>query len=233
MRRLAAVLTIAALVIIRAPVHADDILLYSYFADYLEALRSQAGIPGLAAAVVNIDGVIWPRAFGQQDIEHGKPTQEITPFHVDGLTQIVTASLVLRCVEEGRLSLDDRIGQFKASSPDAGATIRQVLTHTAGSPDNLVFNYRPERLDALSHAIRACSGDSYRERVGIVLEQFAMVDSVPGPDAIHLEPPAEGIPAPDAVARYAKSLKSLATPYAVNSRRASPSQYSVTTLTPA
>src|SRR5206468_11894996 len=109
-------------------------------------------------------------------------------------TQIVTASLVLRCVEEGRLSLDDRIGQFKKSSPDAGTTIREVLTHTSGGPNNLVFTYRADRLETLSLAIRACSGDSYRERVSNWLEQFAMIDSVPGPDAAHLEPPAEGIP---------------------------------------
>jgi len=232
MRRVAA-LFIAVLLIVRVPLHAQD-LLYSYFADYLDALRTQTGIPGLAAAIVSVDGTVKEFSFGQKDIERSDPTYAYTPFHFGGLTQIVTASIVLRCVEEGRLSLDDRIGQFKKSSPDADATIRQVLTHTSGSPGNLVFNYRPERLEALSHAIRACSGDSYRERVGIVLDQFAMVDSVPGPDVIHLEPPAEGIPAPDAVARYTKSLNSLATPYAVNSqRRASPSQYSVTTLTPA
>jgi CubicO group peptidase (beta-lactamase class C family) len=232
MRRFAAVLTLAALVLVRAPLHAADDLLYNYFADYLDALRAQAGIPGLAAAIVNIDGSIWERPFGQQDLERGKATQTITPFHVDGLTQIVTASLVLRCVEEGRLSLDDRIGQFKPSSSDAGATVRQVLTHTSGNPDNLVFQYRPERLESLSLAIRACTGDSFRENVANVLTRIAMLDSVPGPDVINLAPPAEGIPSPDAAKRYAAVLDQLATPYSVSSsRRASPSQYTATTLT--
>src|SRR5262249_50207307 len=122
----------------------------------------------------------------------------------------------------------------KKTSPDAGATIRQVLTHTSGSPDNPVFNFRPERLEPLALAVRACSGDSYRERVGVLLDRFAMFDSVPGPDVTHLEPPAEGIPSPDVAARYKRALDNLATPYAVNpQRRASSSQYSVTTLTPA
>src|SRR5438874_13438123 len=112
MRRFVAVLTIAALLLIRVPLRADD-LLYNYFADYLDALRTQAGIPGLAAAIVNVDNTIWPRAFGQQDIERGTPTTPTTAFHVDGLTEVVTASLVLRCVEDGRLSLDDRPGPSK------------------------------------------------------------------------------------------------------------------------
>jgi CubicO group peptidase (beta-lactamase class C family) len=230
MRRFFAVF-IAVLVLVRVPLHADD-LLYSYFADYMDAIRTQAGIPGLAAAIVNVDGTVWERAFGQRNIEQSQPTFANTPFHLDGLTQIVTASLILRCVEEGRLSLDDRIGQFKKSSPDAGATIRQVLTHTSGPPDDLMFSYRPERLEPLALAIRGCRGDSYRERVSDLLNQFSMIDSVPGPDAIHLEPPAEGIPSPEAVARYTDALQRLATPYAVNSqRRATPSQYPATTLT--
>src|SRR5204862_7798469 len=105
-----------------------------------------AGIPGLAAAIVDVDGnVSWRAAFGQRNVERLDPTRVDTPFHLNGLTQIITASLVLRCVEEARLSRDDRIGQFKTSRPDAHATIRQVLTHTSGSPDNLVFSYRPDR----------------------------------------------------------------------------------------
>src|SRR5439155_14626842 len=78
-----------------------------------------------------------------------------------------------------------------------------------------------------------CTGDSYRENVANVLARTAMVDSVPGPDVINLEPPAEGIPSPDAAKRYASVLAQLATPYSVStSRRASQSQYTATTLTP-
>src|SRR5438552_5992923 len=183
MRRFVTVLTIAALLIICAPLRADD-LLYGYFADYLDALRTQAGIPALAAAIVNVDNSVWERAFGQQDLERSTWASPNTPFHLDGLMQVVTASLVLRCVEEGRLSLDDRIGHFKPSSPDADATIRQVLTHTSGPSDNLVFAYRPQRLEPLALAIRACTRDSFREHVGNTLNRFAMFDSVPGPDAI-------------------------------------------------
>ena len=54
MRRFFAVF-VAVLVLVRVPLHAQD-LLYNYFGDYLDALRTQAGIPGLAAAIVNVDG---------------------------------------------------------------------------------------------------------------------------------------------------------------------------------
>jgi hypothetical protein len=67
-----------------------------------------------------------------------------------------------------------------------------------------------------------------------LFDNLAMVDSVPGPDAIRLKPPAEGVPTPDAVARYTQVLGRLAAPYSVDTRRrATPSTYSDTTLTTA
>jgi CubicO group peptidase (beta-lactamase class C family) len=145
----------------------------------------------------------------------------------------MTAALVLRCVEDRRLSLDERAGAFVPSSPDADATIGQLLTHTSGSADNLVYAYRPQRLDPLRVAIRACTGDSFRETVANTLGEMAMVDSVPGPDVVTLVPPAEGIPSASDRERYADLVTRLATPYAIDVRkRASATQYGVTTLTP-
>ena len=237
MRQSALAFAVAALLLAGVPVHADDQsdgLIFGRFGDYVESLRAQAGIPGLAAAIVGRDGILWERAFGRQDLERSIATRTDTPFHVDGLTQVFTASLVLRCAEEGRLSLDDRIGRFVAASPNANATIRQILTHTSGPSDNLVFDYRPERLGPLSAVIRICAADSFRETVANLFDRLAMRDAVPGPDAIRLAPPAEGIPSPSAVARYTGVLERLAVPYAVDQqRRASPSKYAAATLTPA
>ena len=233
MRRLPLVLTTVALLSVCAPLNAQNPTL-ERLGDYVESLRVQAGIPGLAVSIVGPDDVIWEQSFGRQDAERSIATRADTPFHLNGLTQVFTATLVLRCVEEGRLSLDDRIGQFKPDSPDANATIRQILTHTSGPPDALVFAYRPERLEPLARAIRVCTNDSFRETLANLLERLAMIDSVPGPDVVHPELLTEGIPSPLMVERYRAVLERLATPYTVDrSGRASLSQYSATTVTPA
>ena len=233
MRRFLLVLTIAVSLLVRAPLVAQNPVL-DRLGDYVESLRVQAGIPGLAASIVGPNGVIWEQAFGRQDTERSVATRTDTPFHLDGLTQLFTAALVLRCVEEGRLSLDDRIGQFKSDSPDANATIRQILSHTSGPSDALVFVYRPERLELLARAIRACTNDSFRETLANLLDRLAMIDSAPGPDIIHPELLTEGIPSSQAVERYRRVLDRLATPYMVDqSGRASASHYPETTLTPA
>ena len=107
-----------------------------------------------------------------------------TPFNADGLTQTITAAMVLRCAEERRLSLDDTVGSFRVSTTEPDASIRQLLTHTSGAPDNLTFLLRPERLAPLWPIVRACAVDSYRETFANLLQRLAMFDSVPGPNML-------------------------------------------------
>jgi CubicO group peptidase (beta-lactamase class C family) len=200
--------------------------LFALFGSYLESLRVQAGIPGLVAAVIDNDGIVWEQAFGQQDLARSLATRTDTPFHLDGLTQIITATLVLRCVQDGQVKLDTPIKSFNPNSPDAEATVGQILTHTSGSPTEPVFTYRPDRFEALTSVVSTCTGSSFRLAVARTLERLAMTDSMPGPDAV-TDPtlPAE-------VARFRNIIERMAIPYAVDAQgRAVPSRYPATTLT--
>jgi len=210
MRKVALVSIAAATLCLRVPMHAQDLVL-DRFGDYLDSLRAQVGIPGMTAAIVGANDITWERAFGYSNVERLVQTRTDTPYHVDGLTQTLTATLVLRCVQDGRLSLDGRAGD---------ATIRQLLTHTSGPADAPQFLYRPDRLAPLADAVSTCAGESFRAAVADLLDQHGMKDAVPGPDA--------------SPQRYASILDRLATPYAVNAqRRPSPSHYAATTLTAA
>lgn len=236
MRRTLLALIAASLLFVQASVKADD-LAYTRFGDFLEALRVQAGIPGMVAAVVGRSAVQWERVFGTADLDKNIPTRIDTPFHLDGLTEVFSASLLLRCVEEGRVSLDDLIGQFAPDSVDASLTVRQVLTHTSGPADNPLYQFRPDRLEPLSLAIEACREEPYRKAVGRMFDVSGMFDSVPGADVTampRLVPPAEW-PGDSALERYTAALTRLAVPYAVDlqTKRVSPSQYTTTTLTTA
>jgi CubicO group peptidase (beta-lactamase class C family) len=234
MHRILLIVLCGGLLLAPARTHAQsDSPLYRLIRDYIESLRVQAGIPGLAVAVVGPNDIVWEQAFGRQDLEKAVATRTDTPFHVDGITQLFTASFLLRCVEEGRLSLDDRIGNFRSDVPEPNATIRQLLTHTSGAPNTPTFEHRPERLDPLRFVIRACSTESHRGSVMALFDRLAMRDSVPGPDAARLAPPAEGIPDPASAERYGRVLERLATPYRIDQqKRALPSRYAAATLTP-
>jgi CubicO group peptidase (beta-lactamase class C family) len=62
---------------------AED-LVFVRFADYLEALRTQTGIPGLAGAIVGRSDVLWERGFGYADVARAVPMRTDTPTHPPG-----------------------------------------------------------------------------------------------------------------------------------------------------
>src|SRR5713101_8090582 len=84
--RLLSTLALGALVLVSgARLHADDYV-NGRFGEYLDSLRVQTGIPGLAAAVVGRSDILWEQAFGYQDIDRAIVTSTFTPMHLDGLT---------------------------------------------------------------------------------------------------------------------------------------------------
>jgi len=226
-------IALALVLSVRTLLYAADDFILSRFADYLEALRVQAGIPGLAAAIVGPGDVMWEGALGRQDVERNVFTRLDTPFQLDGTTQAVVGSLAVRCASDGWLSLDAPVSRFDPKSPDAGATVRQLLTHTSVGTNGLVFSYRPERLAPVAAAIAGCTDSTFRWGISALFDQLAMKTSVPGADVAALKAPAEDF-SEEALQRYADAVARLATPYAIDARgRATPSSYVASTLTPA
>src|SRR5262245_8905314 len=94
------------------------------------------------AAVVEVgrsSGPIWREAFGRLSYDAGaRLTKVSTIFDLASLTKVVaTATLVMRAVREGWLTLDTRIGNRLASwraADRAGVTVRQLLDHSSGLP---------------------------------------------------------------------------------------------------
>ena len=225
---------IAAMLFVCAPVHGQA-RVYEIFGAYLDSLRQQAGIPGVAAAIVDSKGIAWEKAYGEQDIARSLVARTDTPFNADGLTQTITATMLLRCAEEGRLSLDNSIGSYRVDTNEPDASVRQLLTHTSGPPDDLTFALRPARLTPLWRIVRLCAVDSYRETFANLLHRLGMFESVPGPNVLTIGRGDEGVPHPNDMKRYASVLQRRATPYLVDSNaRARPSSYpdSSSVLTP-
>ncbi len=200
-------------------VHAADDLVISRFSDYIEALRVQAGIPGMVAAIVGVSDVQWEKPYGLADVERNTPARTDTPFHVDGLTQMFAATLVLRCINDGFFTLNERVD---------GGTLGELLSHTSPGPNGPTFSYRLDRLDGVVPSITGCTKTTFAGSVARLLDQNAMIDAVPGQDAVDASW-ADG----STRARYTGALGRLAKPYAVDSRgRASLSAYPSSTLKP-
>lgn len=102
------------------------------FADF-----AAAGAPGAAVVVARGDSVVLSRPFGLADVERGIPVTAATAFRLASVTKQFTAAAVLALVEEGELSLDDRLGDVLGDAPRYAreVRVRHLLGHTSGVPD--------------------------------------------------------------------------------------------------
>lgn len=202
-------------------------LILELFAQYLDALRQQAGIPGLSAAIVNERQIVWERGFGFVDVENATPALPDTPYPIADLSQTFASVVVLQCAERGHLSLDDPMQRWTALIPEPGARVRHVLAHSSESVPGSSFKYDSARYAALTPVSEACAGHSYRRTLASdILDRLSMRDSVPGHDFEQPEAALRESWAPETLVRYAAVLKRLAKPYKIDNRgKAARSEY--------
>lgn len=101
--------------------------------DIAKSVFAQGGTPGMAVAVVHNGQVVFSGGFGYADPASTKSATPDTRFAVGSLSKQFTAVSVLTLVQDGKLSLDDRLAKFFPKFPNASTiTIRQLLNQTSG-----------------------------------------------------------------------------------------------------
>ena len=187
---------------------------------YLEPLRQQTGIPGMSVAVLSEGKVIWDKGYGFANLGTRERAGADTPYLVGDLSQTLAAALLLRCVEERHMTLDDPISKYGVTALEPEATLRGLLSHAPPKESRDPFFYSPDRFAQLTAVMERCAPQPYRKSVAHrILEANVMRDSVPGTD---LDDPLfvlpEGQFEDEDIARYRATLKKIAVPYRVTSR---------------
>jgi CubicO group peptidase (beta-lactamase class C family) len=187
---------------------------------YLEALRQQSGIPGMSAAVMRDGVIIWEKGYGFQNVAARVRATPDTPYLVGDLSGTLAAVLLLQCVEQRRLTLDEPLSHYGLEAPEPDATLRQLLSHAPAPPAKEPFVYSPERYAQLTPLMEWCAPQPYRKSIAHrILDPAAMIDSVPGSDLQDPDLPLpEGLFDLDDLARYRRVLGRLAVPYKVDGK---------------
>ena len=104
-----------------------------------QVFQNQAGsdTPGFAVAVAVGGEVVYARGFGMATLEYPVPITPDTVFHAASVSKQFTAMAVVMLEQEGRLALDDDVGDHLAWAPDYGNPIRlrHLVHHTSGIRD--------------------------------------------------------------------------------------------------
>ena len=93
----------------------------------LAFLQADGRLPSVVAAVARAGDRVWSGAAGPDGT-----APRATAYRIGSITKTLTAVLVLQARDEGLLSLDDPIGRLVPGSGYGDATVRGLLSHTAG-----------------------------------------------------------------------------------------------------
>lgn len=97
---------------------------------------TRSGVPSASIAVVKDGQIVYVKAYGDAKLE---PKTAATPsmrYSIGSISKQFTAAAILLLQEQGKLSLDDKVGKYVPGLTRANeVTIRQLLSHTSGYQD--------------------------------------------------------------------------------------------------
>jgi len=115
---------------------------------WLEAQRDYDRLPGLSAAIVTDQEILWSKGYGMADIEKEVPSSADTIYSICSISKLFTSVAIMRLRDAGKLRLDDLVAEhlswfnLQQQYPDTGPiTIRSLLTHSSGIPRESDYPY--------------------------------------------------------------------------------------------
>jgi CubicO group peptidase (beta-lactamase class C family) len=110
---------------------------FEQLASLVTQKMTEYGVPGVAFGVLR-NGHLTMRAFGVTNLDNPQPLTPDTVFPIASISKTVTATAIMRLVEQGKLDLEGAIRrylpEFAVKDPDATREVAvwHLLTHTAG-----------------------------------------------------------------------------------------------------
>ena len=97
---------------------------------------AKTGVPSASVAVVKDGKIVYLQAYGSAKLDPALPATPEMRYSIGSNSKQFTATAILLLQEQGKLSLDDKVGKFIPDLTRANdVTIRQLLSHTSGYQD--------------------------------------------------------------------------------------------------
>ncbi|MDH3755856.1 MAG: beta-lactamase family protein [Acidimicrobiia bacterium] len=150
----------------------------------LDELRELLLIPGMSAAVVHDQELVWTAGFGHADIDGDVPAGPDTPFHLASVTKPVASTMLMQLVEEGVLDLEDPVADFGVELENEGEgaiQVQHLLTHTSSGVPGDLHDYDGNRFAFLGAVAESATGIPFTELMfDRILQPAGMTHSAGG-----------------------------------------------------
>ncbi|MEZ5386884.1 MAG: serine hydrolase domain-containing protein [Prosthecobacter sp.] len=146
----------------------------------LEDIRTRYDLPGLGAAIVNLEGC---QSLAVTGLRKKGAAPQVTPadqWHLGSNTKAMTSTLAAIAVAEGRLRWDSTLGEVfprqrdLKKSPLAAATLTHLLSHWSSLPANAIWGL-----------LSVSGAGKVRAQRATALELAARLPDLPAPGTRH------------------------------------------------
>lgn len=112
--------------------------------EYTKNYMKARGIPAVVWGIFKDGKVIKSQAYGLANVELNVPATTTNIFEIGSVSKQFTATALLMLMEQGKLTLDDRLDKYVPEVPEKWkpVTVKQLLSHSSGIPDiEEIFGY--------------------------------------------------------------------------------------------
>jgi D-alanyl-D-alanine carboxypeptidase len=101
---------------------------------FIKAEMQRQNIPGVSVAIIKDGKPIKIKGYGLANVETNTPVTNETVFKIGSISKPIIAMGIMLLVEEGKVSLDDKVGKYLDGTPETwkDITVRHLLSHTSG-----------------------------------------------------------------------------------------------------
>ncbi|WP_165852186.1 serine hydrolase [Chryseobacterium pennae] len=146
-------------------------------------------IPGMAVGIVKDDKVTFQQYYGRENLESDKKVDSKSMFRVYSTTKLIANVGLFKLVEEGKLSVDDKISKYIENLPKdwQNIQVKNLLSHSSGLTDMADIKDFAEKathnevIDRLSkEKIEFEAGDHYRYNQTNYLLIMMIIEEITG-----------------------------------------------------
>ena len=104
-------------------------------------------IPGLSVAIVTNGALLLAKGYGKSSLERNSPVGPDTMFAIGSVTKQFTSACILLLAEEGKLSVQDKVGKyFPHLTKSQEITLLDLMNHVSGYPDYYPLDFVDRRM---------------------------------------------------------------------------------------
>lgn len=133
----------------------------------MEGEMAEKKLPGAVLAIVQDGRIVYSAGFGIANADTSEPVRAEMLFRAGSTSKMMTAAALVKLSLEGKISLDEPIGNKLPSLPPPlrPLTAKQLLSHTSGLiPDTSMFG--PHDDEALEKSIMRWESDRFLAKPG-------------------------------------------------------------------